>query len=107
MKLINCPVGKKFNVEWFIKHLKTFEGRLIIQTMFLRGEYKGEQFDNTTDTEVEAWLNALEQIKAQEIMMYSLDREAPTKTLQQITVEEMEVIAVKARERGFEVSVAG
>lgn len=107
MKLINCPVGKHINVEWFIEHLKTFDGRLIIQTMFLRGEFKGEQFDNTTDTEVEAWLNALEQIRPQQIMIYSLDREAPTKTLQKITVEEMEVIAAKARKRGFEVSVAG
>lgn len=106
MKIMNCPVGKQFNVEWFIEQLKKFEGRLIIQTMFLRGEFEGEQFDNTTDTEVEAWLSALEQIKPQQIMMYSLDREAPTKTLQQITVEEMEVIAGKARERGFDVSVA-
>jgi wyosine [tRNA(Phe)-imidazoG37] synthetase (radical SAM superfamily) len=107
MKIMNCPVGKHINVEWFIDHLKKFEGHLIIQTMFLRGEFKGEKFDNTTDTEVEAWIKALVEIRPQQVMIYSLDREAPTKTLQKITVEEMNVIARKARGRGFDVSVAG
>jgi len=107
MKLMNCPVGKQINVEWFIEHLKKFEGRLTIQTMFLRGEFKGETFDNTTATEVEAWLNAMDEIHPHDIMIYSLDREAPTKTLQQITVDELNAIAEKARLRGFNVSVAG
>jgi len=106
MKIINCPVGKIINVAWLVEQLSRFEGKLIIQTMFLRGEFKGESFDNTTDIEVEAWLKALEVIRPQQIMIYSLDREAPTKTLQKITTEEMNVIAVKARERGFDVSVA-
>ena len=107
MKLMNCPVGKHINVEWLIEQLKKFEGHLTIQTMFLRGEFKGEKFDNTTEPEVEAWLNAMAEIHPQEIMMYSLDREAPTKTLQKVSVAEMEVIASKARKRGFDVSVAG
>jgi wyosine [tRNA(Phe)-imidazoG37] synthetase (radical SAM superfamily) len=107
MKLMNCPVGKHINVAWFIEHLKKFDGNLTIQTMFLRGEFKGEQFDNTTDTEVEAWLKAMEEIRPQDIMIYSLDREAPTTTLEKVTVEEMNVIAAKARERGFNISVAG
>jgi wyosine [tRNA(Phe)-imidazoG37] synthetase (radical SAM superfamily) len=107
MKLINCPVGKTIDVAWFVEHLKKFDGRLIIQTMFLRGEFKGEKFDNTSDIEVDAWLSAMAEIRPQQIMIYSLDREAPTKTLQKITTEELDVIAEKARERGFEVSVAG
>lgn len=106
MKIINCPVGKIINVAWLVEQLSKFEGKLIIQTMFLRGEFKGESFDNTTDVEVEAWLKALEVIRPQQIMMYSLDREAPTKTLQKITTDEMNIIAAKARERGFDVSVA-
>jgi len=107
MKLMNCPVGKHINVAWFIEHLKKFEGKLIIQTMFLRGEFKGEHLDNTTEPEVEAWLKAMEEIHPQEIMIYSLDREAPTKTLEKVTVEELNVIADKARKRGFNVLVAG
>ena len=107
MKLMDQPVGKHINVAWFIELLRKFEGRLIIQTMFLRGEVNGETLDNTTNEEVEAWLSALEQIRPQQIMMYSLDREAPTQTLQKVSVEELNRIADKARARGFEVSVAG
>jgi len=107
MKLMNQPVGKEIDVEWFIDHLKKFEGQLIIQTMFLRGETKGEKIDNTTDEEVEAWINALEQIHPKQVMMYSLDREAPTQNLQKVSVAELNVIADKVRTRGFDVSVAG
>ena len=107
MKLMDQPVGKHINVAWFIEQLKKFDGRLIIQTMFLRGEVNGEKIDNTTDVEVEAWLSALEQIRPQQVMMYSLDREAPTQNLQKVSVEELNVIAEKVRARGFDVSVAG
>lgn len=107
MKLIDQPVGKHINVEWLIDQLRRFEGKLIIQTMFIRGVYNNEAFDNTTDVEVEAWLNAMEQIKPQQIMIYSLDREAPVKNLQKVNVDELNLIAEKARNRGFLVSVAG
>ena len=107
MKLMDQPVGKHINVAWFIEHLKKFEGRLIIQTMFLRGEVQGEKLDNTTDQEVEAWIQALEQIRPQQVMIYSLDREAPTKNLQKVNVDELNIIAQKARAKGFDVSVAG
>lgn len=107
MKLMDEPVGKHINVRWLIENLRKFEGNLIIQTMFLRGEFKGESFDNTTDEEVEAWLKAMEEIKPQQVMIYSLDREAPTETLQKITVDELNVIAEKTRARGFDVLVAG
>jgi len=107
MKLMDQPVGKHINVVWFIEHLKKFEGRLIIQTMFLRGEVQGETLDNTTDEEVEAWIQALEQIRPQQVMIYSLDREAPTKNLQKVNVDELNIIAEKVRAKGFDVSVAG
>ena len=107
MKLMDCPVGKEINVAWFIEHLKKFEGKLIIQTMFLRGEFKGEPIDNTTDVEVEAWLAAMEEIRPKQIMIYSLDREAPTQNLQKVSVEELNIIAEKAKKLGFDVLVAG
>ncbi|MDR3654032.1 MAG: radical SAM protein [Paludibacter sp.] len=107
MKLMDQPVGKHINVAWFIEHLKKFEGRLIIQTMFLRGVVNGEKIDNTTDEEVEAWLNALDEIRPQQVMMYSLDREAPTQNLEKVNVDELNKIAEKVKARGFDVSVAG
>lgn len=107
MKLIDQPVGKHINVEWLIEQLQKFDGNLIIQTMFIRGEYNGERFDNTTEEEVTAWIKALEIIKPQQIMIYSLDREAPVSNLQKVSVTELNRIADSVREAGFVVSVAG
>lgn len=107
MWLIDQPQSKKITVKWLIDELKKFEGRLIIQTMFLRGSIDGKQIDNTTETEVSAWLNAMKQISPKQIMIYSLDRDTPVSTLQKVTVDELNIIANVAREAGFEVSVAG
>ena len=107
MKLIDQPVGKHINVSWLTEQLQHFEGNLIIQTMFLRGEYQGEKIDNTTDEEVDAWIRALEIIKPKQVMMYSLDRDTPVQNLQKVNVDELNSIAEKVRAKGFEVSVAG
>ncbi|MEI8085141.1 MAG: radical SAM protein [Paludibacter sp.] len=106
LQLMDRPTGKHINVAWVIENLKKFEGRLIIQTMFLRGEYKGEKFDNTTDEEVEAWIKALTEIRPQQVMIYTIDRETPAQNLEKITQEELNIIAEKARVKGFDVSVA-
>lgn len=107
MQLLDQPVGKTIHVDWLIDQLKKFNGKLIIQTMFLRGTVNGKTIDNTTETEVEAWMAAIRQIRPQQVMMYSLDREAPLSTLLKVTVDEMEKIAALLRAEGFQVSVAG
>ena len=107
MKLIDQPSGKQITVTWLIDNLKNFEGKLIIQTMFLRGDYQGEKIDNTTDIEVDAWLDALEEIQPEQIMIYSIDRDTPVKNLEKISEKELNLIASKAKKKGFNVSVAG
>lgn len=107
MKLMDQPVGKHISVDWFVEYLQKFEGNLIIQTMFLRGQVNGEAVDNTTDEEVEAWIAALKKINPKQVMIYSLDREAPTKTLNKVGVDELNRIAERVKISGFEVSVAG
>jgi hypothetical protein len=37
-----------------IKDLKKFNGKLIVQTLFLKGLYKGKIIDNTTPGELDA-----------------------------------------------------
>ena len=106
LQLIDRPTGKNINVSWFINHLKKFNGKLIIQTMFLRGEYEGEKFDNTTELELDAWLNALDEIQPQQVMIYTIDRETPAQNLEKISQKELNAIAEKARKRGFLISVA-
>jgi hypothetical protein len=89
-----------------VELLKSFEGRLIVQTMFLRGEYLGQRVDNTTEEEVAAWLRLIEEIAPKQVMVYSLDRDTPCPTLEKVEREELQRIAERVEALGIECSVA-
>lgn len=105
VQLINKPQGS-YSVERTVELMKLFEGKMILQTMFLRGEYLGQRVDNTTEKEVEAWLDIVEQIRPRQVMIYSLDRDTPCQTLEKVEKEELQKIAARLQERGFSCSVA-
>ena len=105
VQLMNKPQGS-YTVERTVELLKMFEGNLIIQTMFLRGEYVGQHIDNTTDEEVNAWLKLVAEIAPRQVMVYSLDRDTPCQTLEKVEKEELGAIAERVRALGIECSVA-
>lgn len=105
VQLINKPQGA-YTVARTVELLKEFESKLIIQTMFLRGEYAGQAIDNTADNEVEAWLKLVEEIAPRQVMVYSLDRDTPCQTLKKVSKEELMAIAERVRALGIECSVA-
>ena len=105
VQLINKPQGS-YSVERTVELMKLFEGKMILQTMFLRGKYLGQRVDNTTEKEVKAWLDIVEQIRPRQVMIYSLDRDTPCQTLEKVEKEELQKIAARLQERGFNCSVA-
>lgn len=105
VQLINKPQGA-YTVERTVELLKAFGGELIVQTMFLRGEYLGQRVDNTTDVEVEAWLRLIEEIAPKQVMVYSLDRDTPCQTLEKVEKEELRKIAARVEALGIACSVA-
>ncbi|GAB1416569.1 radical SAM protein [Paludibacter sp.] len=107
VRRLDRPVGKYFNVAWQIEQLKKFEGNLIIQTMFLRGVLDDGVIDNTTEKELSAWIEGLKIIKPRQVMIYTIDREAPTKGLEKISLEELNRIAERVKAEGFEVMISG
>jgi thymidine kinase len=74
--------------------------------MFLRGEYLGQRVDNTTSEEVEAWLQLVKDIAPKQVMVYSLDRDTPCKTLEKVSREELMAIAEQVEKLGIPCSVA-
>ncbi len=105
-RLVNNPQGD-WSVADTVEKMKLFEGRLTVQTMFLRGEIEGVRVDNTTDEEVEAWLRLLEEIAPRDVMIYSLDRDTPLKTLDKVSVEELRAIAARVEAKGIKCMAAG
>lgn len=105
VELINKPQGN-YTVARTVELLKAFEGRLIVQTMFLRGEYLSHRVDNTTDEEVEAWLKLVAEINPKQVMVYSLDRDTPCQTLEKVEKDELRKIAERVEALGIPCSVA-
>ena len=105
VQLINKPQGA-YTVARTVELLKAFEGNLIVQTMFLRGEYLGQRVDNTTEEEVSAWLRLVEEIRPKQVMVYSLDRDTPCQTLEKVEKDELRGIAERVEALGIACSVA-
>lgn len=104
IRLINQPKNPR-PIEEQIELFKKFNGNLIIQTIFLRGEHNGQIIDNTTDEEINAWIKVLQEVQPKEVMMYSLDRDTPENNLIRVRFEEMKIISEKVEALGIKVEV--
>ena len=102
---LDRPVGK-YSVTEIIEHMKAFQGQCIIQTMFLKGEYKGKDVDNTTDDFVMPWLAQIKAIAPRQVMIYTIDRETPAHGLLKATHEELDRIGELVRKAGIPCSVS-
>ncbi len=105
INLVDRPVGH-FNLEEIVEKLKAFEGQCIIQTMFMKGEFKGQDVDNTGDRYVLPWMDTVERIAPSSVMIYTIDRETPAHHLKKATHEELDRIAQLLQMRGIQTSVS-
>lgn len=106
VRRMNNPQNPDYTVRGVVEQMKGFGGRMILQTMFLRGECGGEPIDNTTEAEVAAWLRLVRQIAPRQVMVYSLDRDTPCQTLEKVPREELQLIAARVEQLGIPCSVA-
>jgi len=104
--VLNKPVGY-FSFEKIVDNLISFNGKLIIQTLFIRGTMAGVSFDNTTEEELDAWIKILGKIKPQKVMIYSIARDTPIETITKVEISELNTIAQRVREElNLEVDVS-
>lgn len=89
-----------------IDNLKRFNGQLIIQTMFVRGEYNGTHYDNTSEKEVDAWLTILKEINPARVMIYTIARDTPHNGVEAVSRQELESISAKVESAGFDVQIS-
>lgn len=104
---IDAPNLRSFSIHDTIASYKKFEGKLSIQTLFVRGTHNGKTIDNTTPLEIADWLRALEEINPASVMIYTIDRDTPEKNLEKVPLAELKQIAAKVKALGFKTSVAG
>lgn len=99
---INKPVGT-YKLADVIDNMKKFEGNFILQTMFLRSE----EFDTIASGALEAWRDIVRMLRPRQVMVYTIDRETPDKSLGKYTVEEMTAMVQPLMDEGFDIQVRG
>ena len=102
--LINQP-AKLIHVSDMIVSLRMF-GKPIIQSMFVRGTYKGQVVDNTTHIELDAWELAMVNIQPLQIMIYTIARDTPTDTLRKVPGDMLREIAGRVERYGIPVQIS-
>jgi len=105
IQMLDCPNGN-FNLANVVEQLTNFGGKVIIQTMFLKGTFKGKIIDNTTEAEIAAWLQLVKKIAPQQVMIYTIDRDTPVETLEKIPLATLNAIAKRLEASGIKVQVS-
>ncbi len=105
ISIVDRPTGK-YDLEAIIGRMKAFEGKAVIQTMFLKGEVDGRNVDNTGESYVMPWIAAVKEIAPREVMIYTIDRETPIGTLQKATREELDRIVALLADEGIKATAS-
>jgi len=106
IRLIDRPTGS-FRLEETVRWMEELKGQLIIQTMLVRGEYNGIRIDNTSEEDLIPWLDLIQRIRPQKVMLYTIERDTPFNTLQKVSVADMKKIADKVERIGIPVQISG
>lgn len=99
---INKPAGS-YSLDAVVRNLRKFDGRFILQTMFLRSP----DFDTATPEALGRWMDIVRELRPREVMVYTIDRETPDKSLGKYTVEEMTEMVRPLVEEGFAIQIRG
>ncbi|MDE6309360.1 MAG: radical SAM protein, partial [Muribaculaceae bacterium] len=107
IRVLDRPTSARFNADEVIRQIARFGPQCIVQTMILTGrDDNGNPVDNTTDTEIDALIDAYRRINPNEVMLYSIDRPTPARNLHKVSREELERIAERIRRAGIAVQVS-
>lgn len=99
-----------YSLENVVEQIKAQKDRLgdtlTIQTMFTSWTDEVGQYDNSGEDDVAPWLDILRSIAPPHLMIYTIDRETPLKTMSKTPREVLDSIAERARHIVEDVSVS-
>ena len=99
---INRP-APGYSVSRIVEALERFKGDFILQTMFLRSA----DFDSSSDEVLLPWMDIVRKLHPREVMVYTLDRPAPSEGLSKFSVEGMTELVKPLIEEGFKIQIKG
>ena len=105
VRLINRPPAG-YSVEKVIGGMMRYQGRFVLQTLFLHGEIDGIPVDNASEQEIGPWLEIVGKVRPSMVMIYTIARDTPVDTLHKTEPEILDRIAQRVRDLGIEVQVS-
>lgn len=102
IKLVDRPQQTTYDVRKVIDNLKLFHGKVMLQTMFMKGTVNGMDVDNTGEEYVKPWLEAVKEIAPQKVMIYTIDRETPAQGLRKAEPQVLDAIKERVEKAGYE-----
>lgn len=102
INMVDRPQQSSYDVRKVIEDLKLFDGKVMLQTMFMKGTIGGKDVDNTGDEYVTPWLEAVEEIAPQKVMIYTIDRETPAQGLRKAEPATLDAIKARVEKLGIE-----
>ncbi len=105
VRLLNQP-GGNFSFDRLVENISRFNGKFILQTLFIRGTYKGRMVDNTSPGELKDWVRLVKKLRPQMVMVYTIARATPAGGLTRVPAEELYGIAGEVEKLGIEVQVS-
>jgi wyosine [tRNA(Phe)-imidazoG37] synthetase (radical SAM superfamily) len=101
---LNQPLGG-VRLDDIIKNLKLFNGRMIIQTLFIKGNFRDQWIDNTSPVELRELYKLYWVLRPEEIMVYTFARGTPVSGLEKIPFEKLKEIADQIEGLGIKTDV--
>lgn len=105
ISLLDRPSGR-YDLDEIMERMKAFNGKAIIQTMFLKGFVNGVDMNNTSDEFVLPWIEEVKKISPREVMIYTIDRETPQEGLEKATRQELDRIVAMLDKEGIKASAS-
>ena len=100
IKIVDRPTNS-YDVKKIIEGMKSFHGHCIVQTMFLHSP----QIE-IDEKHINDWLEAIKYIAPSQVMIYTIDRETPDKSLRKATHKELDTIKAKVEALGINCSAS-
>ena len=100
--LINKPAGN-YRLEDVVGWMKEVGGDFLLQTLFLRSD----DFDLSAPDQLAGWMDIVRYLNPREVMVYTIDRETPDKSLGKYTVDEMRTFVAPLIDEGYKIQIRG
>ena len=68
---------------------------------------KSPEFDTASPEALHRWMDIVRELHPREIMVYTIDRETPDKSLEKYTIEEMTAFVQPLLEEGYNIQIRG